>query len=352
MDASVTTPLLHGQSEYHDGHGLPTPASYGQVQDHPAFLRACHSPWRSFSQNHLCWVRGGIVAYLTAVGATVLDYKLRKEESPYSDWRVVFDFSVVTFSLLLAYHAVVLGWTYTHLYHPHIEETSTGWEYWALRTLSLPYDMASLRKQFYFTLFYTITTVFTFMNTVIYWFVTLEHDDKNTGEPPKPQPSGGSAIANMIGDSFASEWTSLEDSHKNGPHEPFTEIFGKGWYKAFVIINLFGITSVVSLIEIFWLNSIKRPFGVGAHTLGVIFFAGLYLGWAAIGKVETGADAFYWLNEKNVGSREAVVASSIGFVILAPIMYAFMYGLVGMRENMARAAHTRRVAAAAAVAGH
>ncbi|KAJ3948620.1 uncharacterized protein N0V96_002879 [Colletotrichum fioriniae] len=352
MDASVTTPLLHGQSEFHDGHGLPTPASYGQVQDHPAFLRACHSPWRSFSQNHLCWVRGGIVAYLTAVGATVLDYKLRKEESPYSDWRVVFDFSVVTFSLLLAYHAVVLGWTYTHLYHPHIEETSTGWEYWALRTLSLPYGIASLRKQFYFTLFYTITTVFTFMNSVIYWFVTLEHDDKNTGEPPKPQPSGSSAMANMIGDSFASEWTSLEESHKNGPHEPFTEIFGKGWYKAFVIINLFGITSVVSLIEIFWLNSIKRPFGVGAHTLGVIFFAGLYLGWAAIGKVETGADAFYWLNEKNVGSREAVVASSIGFVILAPIMYAFMYGLVGMRENMARAAHTRRVAAAAAVAGH
>ncbi|EFQ35720.1 uncharacterized protein GLRG_10875 [Colletotrichum graminicola M1.001] len=349
MDASVTTPLLHGHADLDDAHGLPTPASYGQIQDHPAFLRACHSPWRYFPQSLLCWVRGGVVAYLTAVGAMVIDYKLR-QESPYSNWRVVFDFSVVTFSLLLAYHALVLGWTYTHLYHPHIAEMRTGWEYWALRVLSLPHDMASLRKQFYFTLFYTVTTVFTFMNTVIYWFVTLAHDDMGTGEPPQPQPSGGSAVSYMVRDSLGYEWTRLEDAHKDGPHEPFTEIFGKGWFRAFVILNLFGITSVISLFEIFYLNSIKRPWAVGAHTLGVIFFAGLYLGWAAIGKLETGADAFYWLNEKEVGSREAVVASSIGFVILAPIMYSFMYGLVGMRENIARAAHTRRVAAAAALA--
>ncbi|KAK1964445.1 hypothetical protein LY78DRAFT_704380 [Colletotrichum sublineola] len=350
MDASVTTPLLHGHADLDDVHGLPTPASYGQIQDHPAFLRACHSPWRCFPQSLLCWVRGGVVVYLTGVGAMVLDYKLR-QESPYSNWRVVFDFSVVTFSLLLAYHALVLGWTYTHLYHPQIEETRTGWEYWALRALSLPHDMASLRNQFYFTLFYTVTTVFTFMNTVVYWFVTLAHDDRGTGEPPQPQPSGGSTVSYMIGDSLNYEWTRLEDAHNDEPHEPFTEIFGKGWFKAFVILNLFGITSIISLFEIFYLNSIKRPWAVGAHTLGVIFFAGLYLGWAAIGKLETGADAFYWLNEKEVGSREAVVASSIGFVILAPIMYAFMYGLVGMRENIARAAHTRRVAAAAALAG-
>ncbi|KAK1981765.1 hypothetical protein LZ30DRAFT_749833 [Colletotrichum cereale] len=350
MDASVTTPLLHGHADLDDAHGLPTPASYGQIQDHPAFLRACHSPWRCFPQSLLCWVRGGVVAYLTAVGAMVLDYKLR-QESPYSNWRVVFDFSVVTFSLLLAYHVLVLGWTYTHLYHPHIEETRTGWEYWALRALSLPHNMASLRHQFYFTLFYTVTTVFTFLNTVVYWFVTLAHDDRGTGEPPQPQPSGGSAVSYMIGDSLGYEWTRLEDAHSDGPHEPFTEIFGKGWFKAFVILNLFGITSIISIFEIFYLNSVKRPWAVGAHTLGVIFFAGLYLGWAAIGKLETGADAFYWLNEKEVGSREAVVASSIGFVILAPIMYAFMYGLVGMRENIVRAAHTRRVTAAAALAG-
>lgn len=80
---------------------------------------------------------------MTAVGAMILDYKLR-EKSPYSNWRVVFDFSIVTYSLLLIYHLVVLvriivvvrvavtdmgciqGWTYTHLYHPHIDDSNRG----------------------------------------------------------------------------------------------------------------------------------------------------------------------------------------------------------------------------------
>ncbi|KAI8273391.1 hypothetical protein K4K59_010818 [Colletotrichum sp. SAR11_240] len=315
MDASVRTPLLHGQAGHAD-EGLPTPAAYGQVQDH----------------NALCWIRGGVVAYLTAVGAMILDYKLR-EKSPYSNWRVVFDFSIVTYSLLLIYHLVVL-------------------EYWLLRLSSLPYDMSSLRKQFYFTMFYTVTTVFTFMNTCLYWFVQLPHDDNGNAEPPQPQPSGGSHASSMYEQSLGFEMTRLEDINKGKPHGPFTEIFGEGWFKAFVIINLFLVSTVIALFEIFWLNSIKRPLAVGAHTLGVIFFAGLYLGWAAIGKIETGADAFYWLDQKVIGSREAVVAASIGFVILAPILYALMYGLIGMRESISRAAHSRRVAAAAEAAGH
>ncbi|KAF4812617.1 hypothetical protein CGCTS75_v013987 [Colletotrichum tropicale] len=212
--------------------------------------------------------------------------------------------------------------------------------------------MSSLRKQFYFTMFYTVTTVFTFMNTCLYWFVQLPHDDNGNAEPPKPQPSGGSHASSMYEQSLGFEMTRLEDINKGKPHGPFTEIFGEGWFKAFVIINLFLVSTVIALFETFWLNSIKRPLAVGAHTLGVIFFAGLYLGWAAIGKIETGADAFYWLDQKVIGSREAVVAASIGFVILAPILYALMYGLIGMRESISRAAHSRRVAAAAEAAGH
>ncbi|KAF6843139.1 hypothetical protein CMUS01_02419 [Colletotrichum musicola] len=356
MDASVTTPLLQGQPTSDDG--LPTPAAYGQIQDHPSFLRACHSSWRCLPQNVICWIRGGVVAYLIAAGVMILDYKLR-EESPYSNWRILFDFSIVTWSLLLIYHLVVLGWTYTHFYHPHIDESRGGWEYRILRLVSLPYDMGSLRKQFYFTMFYTVTTIFTFMNTLIYWAVTLPHNDASDGEPSQPQPSG-----------VSSEVTHLDNGQKLIPHEPcessfsnrhgriltawllVTEIFGEGWFKAFVILNLFIVSTVISLSEIFWLNSIKRPLAVGSHTLGVVFFAGLYLGWAAIGKIETGADAFYWLDRETIGSREAVVAASIGFVILAPIMYALMYGLVSMRESIARAAHSRRVAAAAAAAGN
>lgn len=42
--------------------------------------------------------------------------------------------------------------------------------------MSLPHNMGSLRKQFYFTLFYSTATVFSFMNSVIYWFITRVHE--------------------------------------------------------------------------------------------------------------------------------------------------------------------------------
>lgn len=61
--------------------------------------------------------------------------------------------------------------------------------------MSLPSNMASLRKQFYFTLFYFTTCVFATVNTILYWFVTLPHNDAGDAEPPSPQPSGVSGQA-------------------------------------------------------------------------------------------------------------------------------------------------------------
>jgi hypothetical protein len=58
---------------------------------------------------------------------------------------------------------------------------------------------------------------------------------------------------------------------------------------------------------------------VGTHFLGLLFFSGLYLGWAAIGKKLTGWAAFGWLDKDVVGSTEAVTAYCIGFVALAPL---------------------------------
>lgn len=39
-----------------------------------------------------------------------------------------------------------------------------------------------------------------------------------------------------------------------------SDLFGEGWFKAFVLINLYGVTSVIMMIEILFFNSIKRPF--------------------------------------------------------------------------------------------
>jgi len=46
---------------------------------------------------------------------------------------------------------------------------------------------------------------------------------------------------------------------------------------------------------------------------------GLYLGWAAIGKALTGEFPFFWLDEEEVGSKEAVTTYCVGFVFLSQI---------------------------------
>lgn len=58
---------------------------------------------------------------------------------------------------------------------------------------------------------------------------------------------------------------------------------------------------------------------IGSHLLGLVFLSGMYLGWAAIGKLLTGWFPFFWLDFEQVGSEEAVTAYCIGFVILAPL---------------------------------
>lgn len=68
------------------------------------------------------------------------------------------------------------SWTFTHLYYPDPDGVQGGVESWIIRAMSLPANMGSLRKQFYFTLFYATATVFAFMNSSIYWFVTRQHE--------------------------------------------------------------------------------------------------------------------------------------------------------------------------------
>jgi len=57
---------------------------------------------------------------------------------------------------------------------------------------------------------------------------------------------------------------------------------------------------------------------VGSHMLSLMGLSGLYLAWAAVGKSVTGESPFFWMDEAQVGSKEAVSLYSIGFVLLAP----------------------------------
>lgn len=86
--------------------------------------------------------------------------------------------------------------------------------------------------------------------------------------------------------------------------------------------------------------------------------AGLYLVYAAVGKISTGHNPFFWMDEDIVGSKEKVAAYCTGFVAMAgasewsqqtfafpcPLgnladfvkVFSMLYGLVGMRESVSR----------------
>ncbi|KAH8168752.1 hypothetical protein LIA77_10878 [Sarocladium implicatum] len=303
-----TTPLLAAAG------GLPGPNT---MQDHPAFLRASHSPWRFIPQNILVILRGLVLAYLVALGVMGSDYKLGLE-SDYPVWRFLFDFSVISYVFVSLYHIITFSWTFTHLYYPNPEDNEGGIEGFFVKLMSLPRNMASLRKQFYFTMFYTLTTVFAFMNSTIYWFITRAH---SLGDDSSDTPDDGDAPEAVL---------------KSGGNigAPFSDLFGEGWFKPFVVFNFYAVTSAIMVIEILFLNSIKRPFAIGSHLFGLVVSAGLYLAWATLGKYLTGWDAFFWLNKKEVGGKEAVTAYCMGFVFLAPLMYILMQGFVAVREGI------------------
>ncbi len=71
-----------------------------------------------------------------------------------------------------------------------------------------------------------------------------------------------------------------------------------------------------------------------SHIFAVQFLAALYLGWAAIGKMITGHSAFFWMDEQLAGAPEIVAAYCIGFIFLATVSFAFMYGLISMRDSI------------------
>ncbi|POR33502.1 Uncharacterized protein TPAR_06280, partial [Tolypocladium paradoxum] len=314
-----STPLLAGAG------GLPGPHV---MQDHPVFLRASHSPWRCIPQDVLVILRGIVLAYLTATSAMIAHYKLT-EESDKPLAHHLFDFSLISQVLVFVYHLVAFCWTFTHLYYPDPDDNEGGLEAWIIKAMSLPRNMASLRKQFYFTMFYSTCVVFSFMNSTIYWFVTRQHEAADGGDAllAAAAATGTDFLTTSILTANASTLASIPDA-------PFSDLFGEGWFLIFVVVSLHGVAAVIMVLEMLLFNSIKPPLALGCHFFGLMFNCLLYLAWAAFGKAVTGSWPFFWLDEAEVGSKEAVTAYCMGFVMLAPIMYTTMLGFMGIRQGL------------------
>jgi len=70
-----------------------------------------------------------------------------------------------------------------------------GIEGFLIKTMSLPKHMGNLRKQFHFTLFYTLCVVFAFANSTIYFFITRQQSKESRAGEPQPELRRGNSTA-------------------------------------------------------------------------------------------------------------------------------------------------------------
>ncbi|PHH65084.1 hypothetical protein CDD81_3482 [Ophiocordyceps australis] len=247
----------------------------------------------------------------------IAHYKMH-EESAAGPLRHMFSFTSVMRGLVIAYHVVTFFWTITHLHFPEVGQTGGGLGNKMIRAVSLPRNMHDRRKQGAFTMLYSAATTFSFMDTAMYWLITRHHD----------MAEGNAAMA-----------ASLQvEMPLIVPQAPFGDFLGTatGWYKPFVMMNMHGGTSLLMIMEMLLMNSIKHPHSLGAHFLGLIVMTVMYLAWARFGKWVTGQHAYFWLDKDEVGSHQAVLMYSTGFVFMAPLMYTLMHGLTAIRERLTR----------------
>ncbi|KAI1074047.1 hypothetical protein F5B20DRAFT_574375 [Whalleya microplaca] len=291
----------------------------------PIYLRACHSPWRKVNQQVLLLLRLVFAGYLSAVFGVSLKYKLELEDE-HTRWRIPFQFSTVSFILQWAYHLLVTLWTGMHLVFPKALEVDPadchGHQFRTriLQSLSPPNKANCPTRRYIFSMFYTISHVFPFMNTLVYWGILVPSGHGGFKQPnfphghPQPLPNA----------------TVLYDPNKG--------LFEEDDIKAFSIINVWTLTTVIGLIEILGLNSIRRPTPVAGHVAGVMFSSGLYLAWAGIGKLATGHSGLFFLDPDLMSNFPgAVIAACIAFVSLSPGIFTYFYGLIAMRETMTAA---------------
>ncbi|OTB01654.1 hypothetical protein M426DRAFT_212186 [Hypoxylon sp. CI-4A] len=193
-----------------------------------------------------------------------------------------------------------------------------------LRFFSPPNRAACPIRRYLFSMFYTIAHVFPLMNTIMYWSVLVPSGHGGFKPPHMPHrhyapPSCGNATITT--------------------YDPKKGLFEEDPIKSFSIINVWSITTVIALIEVSFLNSIRRQTPVTAHTVGVMFCSGAYLAWAGIGKLLTGHSGLFFLDPDLMTEMpEAIIAACIAFIAVTPGIFTYMYGLIAMRETMTAAA--------------
>ncbi|KAI1134015.1 hypothetical protein F5Y05DRAFT_417679 [Hypoxylon sp. FL0543] len=328
--------VYSGQSAQSDSH-VHLPSSRVQILymsgssdlQQPIYLRACHSSYRLINQKLLLFLRLLLTGYLSAVSGISLKYKLESVDE-HTPWRIPFQFSTVAFCLQWTWNLQMTVWTAMHLIFPKAVEVDPAECHghraraYILRFFSPPTRSNCAITKYSFSMYYTVAHVFPLMNTVMYWAVLVPAGHGGFKPPSMPHSHPISPPnANVTIAAYSPDKGLFEDP-----------------IKAFSIINVWSITSVIAFIEMTLLNSIRRQTPVAVHIAGVMVSSAAYLAWAGLGKLITGHAGVFFLDPELMrGAPESIIAACIAFVGVSPGFLSYMYGLIAMREAMAAVQH-------------
>ncbi|KAM0178587.1 hypothetical protein ACHAPF_003612 [Botrytis cinerea] len=263
------------------------------IQPQPIFLRACHSPWLSVSQKSLVRFRGALAAYFLISSLVILHYEL---EISKNGWLVVYNLSNIVYGLQTLYAWVAFTWTFMHLYYPHSNDNNCSTISSSIRKcLSPSRKTSNTNEKYFFSVFHWGILAFPHVVTFIHWAVIVPRNEASI---------------------------------------PSDKVFGDK-LTTFFVFSKYGFNSVLALIELFILSSIKRSDPVWNHVFALAVLSLVYVGWAAIGKHYVGKYTYFFLDHEKNG-WEYYWASVAAFVVLVELFFVFVYSLTGVRESMTK----------------
>ncbi|KAH0543472.1 hypothetical protein FGG08_002237 [Glutinoglossum americanum] len=222
----------------------------------------------------------------------------------------VFFMGNISLVIQLVYYCITAYWTYLHFKEPstatsNCQSDCSLWNRFKPR-FEIPRESSRYCNRLSFSIFYTAAVSIPFTVTTIFWLILVPSSPANDLEVSLPE--------------FCSK----------GWLKPFCD----GWLRAFVLVGLYLINSVIALIEIVVLSSIKRQWPVWAHVAGLVAICAAYVGWLYLGRLITGSYAYKWIDPSYQGWEHAVIAIAAA-ISISVCMFAVQYGLHGLREKLA-----------------
>ncbi|KAI9724354.1 MAG: hypothetical protein M1812_000422 [Candelaria pacifica] len=306
MSVSETNPLL--------------PRAEDLPQEPSIFLRVCHSPWLFISDRTLAIIRGLIACYLTVIFAADVDFEVVDAKRG-----KLFFFMMGTGSLFIqiVYYWISFIWTYQYYWDPKNKGSDVQEDHYASHPSNI---WAGIRRLFrmpqtegknavVFSIFYTAAVTIPFVVTIVFWLIMIPSE-------PFSQPDGPSST--RFHNSSADGRPPVEGGIEDHP-------FSRGFFKAFMFINLHAINSLVALVEIFFLNSVKKQSPSWIHIIGLIILDLFYVAWCYIGRAITGVYIYKFIDPSYKGTKPVVV-SIISVTSFTVTMFSIVSALHGLRE--------------------